>query len=52
MRVTKQLFEAFAQQIEDGFRVRSGAPQNETEVTEEQIREAELGCGNFDDRAR
>jgi hypothetical protein len=40
MRISKQLFAAFAQRIEDDFRARRGALKSEVEVTGEQIREA------------
>jgi hypothetical protein len=40
MRVTKQLFAAFARRIEDDFQARGGALISEAEVTGEQIREA------------
>ncbi len=39
-RLGKQLFAAFAQQIEDDFRAHGGTLESEVEITGEQIREA------------
>ena len=39
-RVSKQLEAAFAQQIEDDFQARDGAPKSDLEISPEQIREA------------